>query len=278
MLSKLGAVMTTIVNLSLSTGTFASEWKSAIVRPLLKSQGLELIAKHYRPVSNLPFMSKVVEKSMLRQFTAHCDANKLLPDYQSAYRTNFSCETALIKLQNDILWSMEKQRITAIIAIDLSAAFNTVDHDILLDVLNNQFGISHTALKWYDSYLRPRSFNVNVGSAYSTLRSLAFSVPQGSCAGPMLYSGYASSMQDIVPTGMDIRGYADDHALKKSFAGSSRIEENDTIWTLEYSIADIKSWMDTNRLKMNTEKTEFILIGSQQQLCKSEININGDVI
>ena len=107
MLSKLGSVIT-IVNLSLSSGTFANEWKSAIVRPLLKKQGLELIAKNYRPVSNLPFMSKVVEKCMLQQFTAHCDANKLLPDYQSAYRTNLSCETALVKLHNDILWSMEQ--------------------------------------------------------------------------------------------------------------------------------------------------------------------------
>ena len=100
--------------------------------------------------------------------TVHCSlcANKLLPE--SAYRTNFSCETALVKLHNDILWSMEQQRITAIIAIDLSAAFDTVDHDILLDVLHNQFGIWETALAWYDSYLRPRSLKVNVSSAYST--------------------------------------------------------------------------------------------------------------
>ena len=105
--------------------------------------------------------------------------------------------------------------ITAIIAIDLSAAFDTVDHDILLDVLHNQFGISETALAWYDSYLRPRSLKVNVSSAYLTPRSLAFSVPQGSCAGPMLYSGYASTIKEIVPIGIDIHGYADDHALKK---------------------------------------------------------------
>jgi len=167
MLSKLGMVMTSIANLSLSTGTFGNVWKTITNRKT-----------YYRPVSNLPFISKVVEKNhMLRQFTAHCGANKLLPGYQSAYRTNFSCETALVKLQSDILWSMEKQRITAIIAIDLSAAFDTVDHNILLDVLNNQFGISHTALKWYYSYLRPRSFKMNVGSAYSTCRPLAFSVP-----------------------------------------------------------------------------------------------------
>ena len=91
---------------------------------------------------------------MMRHFTANCDANKLHSDYQSAHRTNFSWETALVKLQNDILRSIEKQRTTSIIAIDLSAAFDTVDHNILLDVLNNKFGISHTALKWCQEALR----------------------------------------------------------------------------------------------------------------------------
>lgn len=176
-LSKLGSVITGVVNLSLSSGTFATDWKSAIVRPLLKKKGLELTAKNYRPVSNLPFMSKVVEKCMLRQFTAHCDANRLLPDYQSAYRANFSCETALVELHDNILWSMEKQRVTAIVAIDLSAAFDTVDHNILLDVLHKRFGISQPILSWFESYLRPRSFKVNVGRAYSTTQPNATCCP-----------------------------------------------------------------------------------------------------
>ena len=280
-LNKLSTVITSIVNLSLTEGVFANDWKSAIVRPLLKKDGLELTLKNYRPVSNLPFMSKVVEKCMLRQFTAHCDTNDLLPDYQSAYRKNFSCETALVKLHNDIMWSMENQRITAMIAIDLSAAFDTVDHNILLDVLNKRFGISGKALEWYDSYLRPRSLRVNVNSSYSSTKALDFSVPQGSCAGPSLYSVYASTMQDIVPATIDIHGYADDHALKKSFTGSSRTDEIDTIRTLENSTIVIKEWMDQNRLKMNNDKTEFILIGSRQQLDKAQtsvVNINGEIV
>ena len=145
-LEKLGSVITSIVNLSLTTGVFADAWKSAIVRPPLKKSGIELAAKNYRPVSNLPFISKVVEKCMLCQFRKHCDTNHLLPDYQSAYRKNYSCETALVKFQNDILWSMENKNITATIAIDLSAAFDTVHHDILLDVLNKRFGVSNKAL------------------------------------------------------------------------------------------------------------------------------------
>ena len=282
-IDKLGPVITSIVNLSLTEGEFTEDWKSAIVRPMLKKHGLDLIPKNYRPrpVSNLPFLSKVIEKCMLLQLNDHCNTHNLLPEYKSAYRKNYSCETALVKLHNDLLWSIEKQRITAIVAIDLSAALDTVDHTILLDVLDKKFGITNVALEWFSSYLRPRNLRVNVGLEYSVYRALDFSVPQGSVAGPILYSAYASTMQEVVPRDIDIYGYADDHELKKSFAGSSRNEEANTIETLQCTTKLIKDWMDLNRLRMNNDKTEFILIGSRQQLNKAEtsvLNINGELI
>ena len=95
-------------------------------------------------MSNLSFISKVVEKAMLQQFNAYCEANLSMPDYQSAYRTNYSCETAITRLVNDILWAIENQNVAALSAIDLSAAFDTVDHYILLKVLKVKFGISGT--------------------------------------------------------------------------------------------------------------------------------------
>ena len=118
-----------------------------------------------------------------------------MPSYQSAYWQYHSCETSLVKLTNDILWSMEEQNITAVLALDLSAAFDMVDHDILLQVLKNQYGIDGKALDWYDSYLRPRSCMVQVKSSTSTLQPLEFSVPQGSCGGPVLYSAYTSTLK-----------------------------------------------------------------------------------
>ena len=196
-LDKIAGVITSIINILLEQGVFARSWKSAIVRPLLKKAGLALTCTNYRPVSNLPFLSKATEKCMLTQFTTHCDNNDLLPDYQSAYRKNFSCETELVKLNDDILWSMEEQRVTAVVAIDLSAAFDTVDHSILLEVLQKRFGIEDTALQWFDSYLRQLSLWVNVGSNYSLEQQLHFSVPQGSGAGPGVYSSYASTMKSI---------------------------------------------------------------------------------
>ena len=96
----------TIVNVSLR-GVFVNKWETAIIKPLLKKVGLDLITKNYRPISNLPFMSKLVEKCMLTQFNKHCEDNQLMPDYQSAYRSNYICETSLVKLVSAIFGTLK---------------------------------------------------------------------------------------------------------------------------------------------------------------------------
>ena len=163
---------------------------------------------------------------------------------------------------------MENQEVTALMAVDLSAAFDTVDHDVLLKVLQVNFGIDGKALQWFDSYLRPRSCVVNVEDKYSSPRDLSFSVPQGSCAGPILYLAYASTMEKEIDTQIGIHGYADDHAFRKTFKPSDRLNEQSAIGILENTAEVVKSWMDENRLKMNSAKTEFILFGNASQLKK----------
>ena len=117
--------ITTIMNTSLKLGVFVQKWKVAAICPLLKKAGLEIIPKNYRPVSNLSFLSKVLEQCVLIRFNEHCDNHSLLPNYQSAYRPNYGCETSLLKIINDMLWAMERKSITAMVVMDLSAAFNT---------------------------------------------------------------------------------------------------------------------------------------------------------
>ena len=197
-LSQVIKLITKIVNISLELGIFASQWKVALVKPRLKKMGLALVAPNYHPVSNLPFLSKDLERYVVNQFTAHCNTNHLFPGYQLAYRRNYSCEMALIKIINDCLWAIENQMVTALITSDLSAAFDTVDHEILLEVLNKKFGLENTALQWFDSYLRPRSFKVSVHGVHSKEHLLPFSVPQGSVAGPVLYNANASMLQQVV--------------------------------------------------------------------------------
>ena len=122
-------------------------------------------------------------------------------------------------------------------ATDLSASFDNVDHDILQDVLNNQFKILGSALEWFNSYFRLWSFCVNIGQSYSKKNPLDASVPQGSCTGPILYSNYRSTLRYVVP-----EGYTDDHAIKLLFSANDTSAETITLRVLEncagYKIMD----------------------------------------
>jgi len=202
-------------------------------------------------VSNLAFLSKLIEKAVLLRLNVHVDAHKLLPKNQSAYRRHHSCESALLRLVNDILAGMENQEVTAMIAIDLSAAFDTVDHDILVDVLQAHYGLQDTALAWMNSYLRGRCCTVHVNDGRSTARPLQCSVPQGSCLGPWLYLAYAGTLFDVIPANVSVYGFADDHIAKTTFRPSSSNEKN-AITELEKCASTINHWINANKLKMNT--------------------------
>ena len=273
--------ITHIVNKSLDQGEFYTSWEEALVKPLVKKKILGTAMTNYRPVSNLQFISKIVEKVTLDQFTQHCNRNSLLPNYQSAYRQYHSCETSLVKLVNDILWAMEKQLVTVVVILDLSAAFDTVDHDLLLEVLEKRFGIAGAARKWYTSYLKPRSFNVSIRGSTSQPRQLDYSVPQGSIQGAFLFIAYASTLDLVVqPSGLELNGFADDHSVRTTFKPSKldHEEECDTIANTEETMLKVKSWMDQVHLKLNEAKTEFIYFGWPSQLGKctvSTIDING---
>ena len=206
--------ITELINLSLRVYVFPLWWKTSIVRPLLKKTVLELIPSNYRPVINLSFLLKVLEKAALHQIDIHNYKWRLLFGCQSAYRARYSCETALAKLMNDILWKIEHKKITLICSLDLSAAFDTVDHSVLLEVLNKRFGMGGMVNNWFASYLSPRFCKISIQDAYSTPRELIFSVPQGSIVGPSLYTYHACTLQDVIPSDIGIHGYADDHGIK----------------------------------------------------------------
>ena len=116
-------------------------------------------------------------------------------DYQSAYHTNYSTKTSLVKLTNDLLWDMELKEVMALTALDLSTAFDTADFQILLEVLKAQFSIDDHVLNWFKTYLAPRKFVIDVEGHKSKEKDLQFSVPQGSVAGHVLYLAYASTIQ-----------------------------------------------------------------------------------
>ena len=132
---------------SISDPLRSQSLKMAIIKPLLKKLGLQLINKNYRPVSNLEFLGKLIERAVALQVVDHCTANKLMDMFQSAYKMYHSTETALIRVQNDILWNIDNKQVTLLVLLDLSAAFDTIDHELLFKRLKKRFGIKGNALK-----------------------------------------------------------------------------------------------------------------------------------
>jgi hypothetical protein len=256
--------ITSLINMSLSEGKFPSAFKIAHVVPLLKKPSLcKETMKNYRPVSNLCFISKLLEKVVASRLKSHVDLSKLSNPFQSAYRKLHSTETALLKIHNDILMAMDKGRVTALVLIDLSAAFDTIDHSILTHRLENWFGISGLALHWLSSYLTDRSQRVKLDDCLSPNVSIPFGVPQGSVLGPLLFSLYTTPLSNVIENhSVPHQLYADDTQLYISFSANDSAE---SLHSLQSCLESVQNWMFLNKLKLNPDKTEFLLIGHEQQ-------------
>ena len=214
--------------------------------------------KNYRPVSNLPFLSKVLEKIVAARLDSHLALNNLQDRYQSAYRKHFSTETALLKVQSDILAALDEGSCVALIMLDLSAAFDTLDHEILLQRLGQSQGVTDSALNWLRSYLCSRKQSVVIHSATSEDVILKFGVPQGSVLGPKGYSMYTLPLGAILKKhGMLYMTYADDSQSYTLFR--PQCNWSTSAATIESCMSDVSSWMSANLLKLNHEKTEFII-------------------
>ena len=152
-----------------------------------------------------------MEKAAVKQIQDHSDRNNNTPGHQSTYKVNHSCETALLFLCNEILTSFEKQEIINLYAINLSVAFDTVDHGIMISTMENTFGLSGNTLSWLSSYLTPCSFNVSIEGNMSVDKPVTFSVPQGSVVGPILCNFYVGSLPDCIKhDGVLINRFTDD--------------------------------------------------------------------
>ena len=165
----------------------------------------------YRPLSNLLVLSKTLERLVTHQLVEHLNLWSLLPDAQSAYRANHSTETAVLRLLSDILDSLDKGDFAILTLLDLSAAFDTVDHATLLRRLKTTYGITNTALVWFTSYLHERKLSVRYRGSSSTPTSLLCGVPQGSVLGPILFLLYTADLLRLID-GMELHSqlYADD--------------------------------------------------------------------
>ena len=264
-------VITRIINWSLRTGTFHKVWKRSIIIPLQNKVGQDTKYTSYRPVNNLPFLNKIIENAMILQLNLYLETRCPLPDTLCAYGKNLSTNHAILNLLNTIYKNMDKHRqcVTPLTAVELSAAFDTVNHSLLLKVLNQMYSIKGTALKWFDSYLSDCSVCVQINNGVSQELDLPFSVPQGSCAGPILFKMYISTLTSFLGSSdCDLLGYADDNTISACIDPNVQNNEQQVIGSIQNSQEKTKQWMHLNKLKMNDHKTTFIMYGNSVQLSK----------
>ena len=259
--------ITTIINLSFSEGCFPDEFKTAIVTPLLKNHSLpHQDLSSYRPISNLNFISKTLERIIYSRLSSHLISFPSISPFQSAYRKFHSTETALLRIYNDLLLSIDGRKVSALLLLDLSAAFDTIDHRILLDRLTLNFGITDSAHSLLASYLHNRSQSVSIGSHTSESATLPTGVPQGSVLGPLLFSLYTTPLGYIfADSTVSYHFYADDTQLYISFASKDSVA---SLSVLSSVLDSVHSWFSSNRLSLNPSKTEFLIIGTRQQRLK----------
>ena len=209
--------ITFVINESFDNGCFPDKFKCANICPKLKgTKNDPEEIKNYRPIANLKFFAKIVEKVAALQLQEYLKNCNLHAKSQSGYtsRSFHSVETAMVRVSNDILMSLDKGEEVVIILLDFSSAFDTIEHDNMLKRASHRFGISGKALDWIKSYLTGRTHTVVIGKDHSSSHVLSQGVPQGSVMGPILFTMYTSPLESLIDQhGVNKMFYADDTQL-----------------------------------------------------------------
>ena len=260
--------ITRIVNNSFFTNTFARAWKTAEVTPILKC-GNPDVPNNYRPISLLPIVSKITERLVHGQLMEYLIRNNKLAVHQSGNRKLHSTETALLYVTDQLLQAMDDKKVSIMVLLDMSKAFDSIRHDILLSKLQS-LGFSQSALDWFLSYLSDRQQCVRIGDAVSEVLPLVFGVPQGSILGPVLFTIYVDDLFSV-PKRCLSASYDDDCKLYLSFPPA---ELTTSIPALIEDLVRISQWCCKNSLLINPDKTKILTVGVPQLLQKlSSFNI-----
>eukprot|EP00116_Pleurobrachia_bachei_P007204 sb/3467466/ len=230
LLPQLLPIISDIVNGSLQEGRFPEMLKQSLVRPSFKKKDSPEDMKNYRPVSNLSFISKIIEKCAAAQLTEHLEKNNLFPGVQSAYRTHHSTETALVKVVNDLLLITDEKS-KAILVQNLNSRRKLWYLVFYEDgKLKRNYGVTGTALSWFESYLTDRKASVKVGNSTSSPLAITIGVPQGSILGPLLFVLYTKELESIAKHyGLLVELYADDTQLYVSFTNNKLADLEKTL-------------------------------------------------
>ena len=233
---------------------------------------------NYRPISNIMFVAKTTERFVAQQVQHFMEENSIYGIYQSAYRAHHSAETALMRIHNDIAHSIDNRQSVLLVLLDLSAAFNTINHTILLRRLSG-YGLSGDVLAWLTSYLCDRTYVVRVKSGVSESDIITTGVPQGTVLGPLLFNVFIAPLTTLLQK-HNIRHhlYADDTQLYITFPPTDHTQ---ALARMEACVQDAKAWLCDNGLVMNNNKSQAIVIHSSSlrtPTSLTRVNICGQLV
>ena len=198
------------------------------------------VFKNYRPVANIPFLSKVIEKIAATQAYNYRETYNLIPSMQSAYRKHHSTETTLLRMTNDILRKIDRRQDVVLVLLDLSVAFDTIDHVILVERLESYFGFSKLTLNWFRSYLENRRQSITTGDQVSNPRALRYGVAQGSILGPLLFTLYIAPLQEVIARhNLNSLFYADDTQF---YIAIDPANQAPSLTAIQTCIEDVMRW------------------------------------
>ena len=239
--------------------------------PIVKKTGLDTSnSASNRPISNLNTISKVLKRLFLARLIAHVSPS--ICPLQSEYHQFHSTETVLLKIENDLFEAAESGCVTVLVALDLSAAFNTIDHQVLVRRLQHTFDIKGPALSWAKSYLEGRSCFVKVGNAMSTILSSDTSGPQGSILGLLLFSLFTSPLGDVISSfGIKFQQYADDTQI---YLNVNKDSLSKATLDLAGCTDAVYEWLLHNSLALNPDKPEAAMFGTAQRVGKLKQSVS----
>ena len=250
--------ITKLLNLSIRSGKFPEIWKCSKVSALFKS-GDRRNASNYRPISVLPTLSKILEKVVHKQFYEYLDSNNIISNKQYGFRPRLSATAALSAFADEVLLKMEEGELCGAVFLDLTKAFDTVDHAILISKLS-QIGVSASTLLWFKSYLSNRKQRTSCDNAMSDPLHVPLGVPQGSILGPLFFLIYINDLPLVVKNSQ-VTLYADDTVLY-CFSKEPRMLEE----ALNEDLLEVAKWLNRNKLTLNLSKTKSMIIGGSRKI------------